>query len=262
MVVFKHVQNSRPQEFEVLFRKAGRLARKIRRHIALHTVETVRHDVLAAHFRVLLLRVCLGRDGDARDGHLLRQNGVHAPGEAQLHRPTYLTAVERALRKGRHHRPERADIVEVGAHEVANFFIQMLVLFLGFLQLIGVCADVGTGLFIARVQRYAVFDVDVIMIRVLFGCLHIIADLALETNIRHKAIAGLGVDARHIARIGITVRIAVFHVEQHHKFITVLDGIRHFLSPPFSYSASASDGSSQGRTSPAERASCARDSFH
>ena len=38
----------------------------------------------------------------------------------------------------------------------------MLVLFLGFLQLIGVCADVGTGLFIARVQRYAVFDVDAV----------------------------------------------------------------------------------------------------
>ena len=105
----------------------------------------------------------------------------------------------------------------------------MLVLFLGFLQLIGVCADVGTGLFIARVQRYAVFDVDMIMICILFCHFNIIADLALEANVRHKAIAGFGVDARHIARIGITVRIAVFHVEQHHKFITVLDGIRHFL---------------------------------
>ena len=262
MVVFKHVQNSRPQEFEVLFRKAGRLAREIRRHIALRAVEAVRHDVLAAHFGVLLFRVRLGRDGDARDGHLLRQNGVDASGKAELHRPTHLTAVERTLGKGRHHRAERADIVEIGTHEVANFFIQMLVLFLGFLQLIGVCADVGTGLFIARVQRYAVFDVDAVAFFALFCHFNIIADLALEANVRHKAIAGLGVDARHIARIGITVRIAVFHVEQHHKFITVLDGIRHFLSPPFSYSASASDDSSQGRTSPAERASCARDSFH
>ena len=233
MVVFKHVQNSRPQEFEVLFRKAGRLAREIRRHIALRAVEAVRHDEFAAHFGVLLFRVRLGRDGDARDGHLLRQNGVDASGKAELHRPTHLTAVERTLGKGRHHRAERADIVEIGTHEVANFFIQMLVLFLGFLQLIGVCADVGAGLFIARVQRYAVFDVDMIMICILFCHFNIIADLALEANVRHKAIAGFGVDARHIARIGITVRIAVFHVEQHHKFITVLDGIRHFLSPPF-----------------------------
>lgn len=109
----------------------------------------------------------------------------------------------------------------------------MLVFLLGFLELVKGYADIGAGLFIARVQWYAVFDVDAVAFFTLFCHFNIIADLALEANVRHKAIAGLGVDARHIARIGITVRIAVFHVEQHHKFITVLDGIRHFLSPPF-----------------------------
>ena len=58
---------------------------------------------------------------------------------------------------------------------------------------------------------------------ILFCRLHIVADLALEADIGHDAVAGLGVDARHVARIGVAVGIAVLTVKQDNKFVTILD---------------------------------------
>ena len=109
----------------------------------------------------------------------------------------------------------------------------MLVLFLCILQLVRINPYIGAGFLVAGVQRNAVLDIDAIAALPLLGGLHIVADLALEAHIRHKAVAGLGVHAGHIARIRVAVWIAVLHIEQHHKFIPVLDGFRHCSLPPF-----------------------------
>ena len=144
-----------------------------------------------------------------------------------------MTAVESSLHKGGHHRAEGTNIVEVVAHEVPELFVQMLVLFLCILQLVRVNPHIGAGLLIAGVQRNAVLNVDAIAVLPFFSHLHIITDLALEAHVRHKAVAGLGVHAGHIARIRVAIGIAVLHIEKYHEFITVLNGLRHCSLPPF-----------------------------
>ena len=62
------------------------------------------------------------------------------------------------------------------------------------------------------------------------GQLHIIAHLALEADVRHQPQAGLGIDAGHVAGVGIAIGVAVLHVEEKHEVITVRDG-RHGSSP-------------------------------
>ncbi len=109
----------------------------------------------------------------------------------------------------------------------------MLIFFLGILQLVRFYTNIGAGFLVAGVQWYTILDVNAITRHILLGSLHIIADLALEAHIRHETVAGFWVDTRHTASIGVAVGIAVLYIEQQHKFITVFDGFRHFLSPPF-----------------------------
>ena len=260
VVIFKHIQDGCPQQVQVILGESGSLAGQVGGDISLHPVQAVGYNVLAAHFGALLLRVRLRGDGHTGDGNLLRHDGVNAAGKAQLHRPAYLSAVQRTLDEGSHDCAEGADIVEIPAHKVPQLFVQMLVLLLGILQLVRVHAHKGAGFLVAGVQRYAVLDVDAIA-RLPFLChLHIVADLSLQADVRHQPVAGLWVYTGHVARVGVTVGISVLHIEKHHKFIPVLDRLRHFHSPPFSYTASVSGDSSQGRRSPAGPASYGQDS--
>ena len=123
MVVLEHVDDCRPQQFKVSLRESGRLAGEICGNIAFRTVQTVRHDVLAAHFGALFLRVSLGGDGNTRDGDFLRNNRIHTAGKAKLHRTAHLSAVECTLDKGGHNRTECANIVEILAHKVAQLAV-------------------------------------------------------------------------------------------------------------------------------------------
>ena len=216
--------------------------------------------MLAAHLCPLLFGVGLGRDGDARDRDLLRDDRIHGAGKAQLHRPAHLPAVERALNKRGHDRAERADVEEVMAHPVTKLAVDVGRAFFGGLQ-IAVDPERSNGFVVAAVERHAVFDVNAVAGGILLERFDIIADLPLEADVCHEAVAGLGVDAGHIAGVGVAIGVAVFDVEQDDKIIAVSDGFGHvhFLLTVSSRNVSASDDSSRSRMRPAPAASCVRE---
>ena len=49
VIVFKHIQDGLPQQFQVLLRKAGDFAGQVGRYMSFRPVEAVGHNVLAAH---------------------------------------------------------------------------------------------------------------------------------------------------------------------------------------------------------------------
>src|SRR5699024_5816701 len=134
-----------------------------------------------------------------------------------------------------------ADVKKVLAHEIADLTVQRRVVFFGGFQVF-VYAQIGQRLGVAALQRHLVLDVDAVTGGVLLGGLDIIADLAFEADVGHQAVAGLGVDAGHIAGIRVAVGVAVFDVEQNDKIVAVFDGFRHFSFPPFWRSVSGSRG--------------------
>ena len=261
MIILKHVEDSLPQELQILIRESGRLPGKVGGDIALAAVETIGDDVFAAHLGAFLFCVRLGGDGNAGDGDLLRDNGLNAAGEAQLHRAAHLTAVERGFDKGGHYRAKGADVVEVGTHPVPNLPVQIGIgLFLLFHRLlVNIQRLVGFG--IVPVQGYAVLDIDTPAGGVLFYGFHIVADLPLQTHVGNDAQTGLRVYAGHVAGVRIAVGVAVLHVKQNNEFIAVFDRCGHVSSPPFSDSGPAFGGSSPAGTSPAGADSYGRDNF-
>ena len=85
---------------------------------------------------------------------------------------------------------------------------------------------------VAGVERHAVLDVDAETRVILLDRLHIVADFAFEADVRHQSAARLGIDARHVACIGVAVRVAVFHIEKNHEVIPIANHISHCPSPP------------------------------
>jgi hypothetical protein len=55
----------------------------------------------------------------------------------------------------------------------------------------------------------------------------VIANLALEAYVSNKSLTSLGVDARKISRVGISVRIAISYIEEINEVIAVLDRHTH-----------------------------------
>ena len=80
MIVLKHIENGFPEQLQILFGEAGGFARQIGRNVALCPVQRVGNDVFPAHFGAFVLRIGLGGDGHAGDGHFLRHDGVYAAG--------------------------------------------------------------------------------------------------------------------------------------------------------------------------------------
>jgi len=54
----------------------------------------------------------------------------------------------------------------------------------------------------------------------------IVADLALQRDVGDEAAIGLGVEPRHVAGVGIAVRIAVRHVEEENEFVAARKACR------------------------------------
>ena len=194
---------------------------------------------------------CLCNTGN---GNFLRDNGVNGTGKAQLHRPTHLTTVQVVLDEGGHHRSEGTDIIELPAHKIPNLPIQLSILLLGVLDGLFIHVPVSQCLRVRPVQRNAVLDIDAVALRVLLDSLYIITDLPFQADVGHQAVAGLRVQTGHIARVGVTVGIAVFHVKQDDEFIAVLDWLRHVQLPPSlsSHTISAPDDSSPNGMLPAQ----------
>ncbi len=184
--------------------------------------------MLAAHLRPLSLGVLLGCDGDARNGDFLRDDWVDAAGKTDLDRAAHLPAVEGRFDERDHHRAERADVVILAAHIVPDFAVDIGVVF--FADLLFVDSEGFVRALVADVERHVVLDVDAVAGLVFLYGLHIVADFALEAHVGDDAVAGLRVDARHIARVGVAVGVAVLHVKQNHKFIPVLDWVAHHAS--------------------------------
>ena len=226
VIVFEHVEDGLPQQLQILLREAGDPAGKVGGDKAFRAVEGIGDDVLVAHLGAFFLRVGFGGDGHAGDGDFLRQDGVDAAGKAQLYRPAHLSAVERALDKGGHHRAEGADVKKVLAHKVPNFPIKLGVVFFGGLQVLA-HPQILQRLRVAALQGNLILDVDAVAGIVLLDRLHIVADLALEADIGHQPVAGFWVDAGHVAGVRVAVGVAVLHIEQDNKIVAVFDGFRH-----------------------------------
>ena len=86
--------------------------------------------------------------------------------------------------------------------------------------------------FVAGIERHTILDVNAEARIILFDRFHIVADFALQADIRHQSAARFRINARHVARIGIAVRVAVFHVEKNHEIISIPNHISHCPSPP------------------------------
>ena len=123
------------------------------------------------------------------------------------------------------------------AHIIPQFAVDLRVAFLCLFQVVlGGQTVVFQRLGIATVQGHALLDIDAVIVGiggVLLQRLHIVADLALQADVGHQTVAGLGVDAGHIAGIGVAVGVAVLHIEQNDEIVAVLDRCRHFYSSSF-----------------------------
>ena len=116
--MLKHVLDSLPQEFKIVFGEARDLARQVCRHEAFATIEAVGYHVLATHLSALLCGIFLSGYRYSCNGHLLRDNGIYAAGKRQLNRTTNLPAVQAVLHKRSHHRAKSSYVIEGLAHKV------------------------------------------------------------------------------------------------------------------------------------------------
>ena len=77
---------------------------------------------------------------------------------------------------------------------------------------------------LAHIDLEALFAFNRVALILLFGDRHEVAYLALEGNIGHQPMAGLGVDPRQVPGIGITVGVTVLHVKQNNEVVAAGDG--------------------------------------
>ena len=108
--MLEHVAERLPQQVQVVIGKAA-FFRQRDGNKALHTIQAVRHDELAAH-GALFFQVFFIGHGHTRDAHFGRDHGFHAAGKGQLHRAAYLAAVHFRGHDG----SEGADVEKILAH--------------------------------------------------------------------------------------------------------------------------------------------------
>ncbi len=97
----------------------------------------------------------------------------------------------------------------------SSVFGQALVFFVRF-QAAGL-----VGQFMALVEHGFFLNINLATFRAVVRQLHIIADLALQADISNQAAAGFRIKTGQVARVRVAVGIAVFHIKQQNKFITV-----------------------------------------
>ena len=161
-------------------------------------------------------------------------DGVDRLAKAQLYRATDLAAVA----PRRHNGAKRTDIVEVVAHELRD--LALVLDLLGQLLVDGLKPIVHIRHVVAVVERHALLDVDLVskppLLNVrgvnglVFDEVNVVTDLALDAHVGDDAATGLGIDAREVPGIRITIGIAVLHVAEEHEVIAILDGLGHGYS--------------------------------
>ena len=204
--------------------------------------------MFAAHGAVvalLLFGLALSRHGHAGDGVLQRHDGLDRTRKGQLYRAAHLAAVGSCGHDG----TERAHVKEVLAHPLAGLayvvgaafafvfgrlflfcidcyvFCSFLCLFLG--RCVQIQCGIGAlvlvvedGLF-AHVDFKALFAIRWRTLVLLFHQPHKIAHLALEGHIGHQPVAGLSIQARHVACIGVSVGVTVFDIKDQNEVVSV-----------------------------------------
>ena len=215
-VVVEHVLQRRPEQGEVVVRKAGP-PRQMGTDEAMGAIEAIGHDMLAAHGAdVVLARLFLGR-GHAGDRDFERHDRVDRGREGQLDRAADLAGV----RLGGHHRTEGADVEEIGAHPGGHR--ARLLLLLGQLLRLGFDVERLVGPFVLLVQIRALPHVNLMAGRAAGDHVDKITHLALQADIGHQPLIGLGVEPRQVAGIRVAIGVTVGDVEEIDEIIAVAD---------------------------------------
>ena len=75
----------------------------------------------------------------------------------------------------------------------------------------------------AHVDFKALFTLRRVALVLVFHQADKIAHFALERYVRHQAVTGFSIQARHVAGIRIAIGVAVFHVEDENKVVAVCE---------------------------------------
>ena len=185
--------------------------RKRRRNESMGPIKPVRNGRLAAHRAIvsaLFLRLGFRRHRHARDGMLERHNRLHRSAERQLHRPAHLTCIG----PRRHDRAKRSDVVIRVAH-VCACLVDIIaaglfrVFFLAFrfaARAFAVAFDRRVRLFDQQVEHRFFANEDPVARLSRPRELHVVAHFALQTHVRDQTVTRLRIDARQVARVGIS----------------------------------------------------------
>ena len=74
------------------------------------------------------------------------------------------------------------------------------------------------------VENGLFLNIDIEPLGTFFCQGHMVAYLALQAHVGDQTMPGLGVDARHVARVGVAVGVAVLHIEKQHELVSVGNG--------------------------------------
>lgn len=187
------------------------------------TIEPVRYNVFAAHRSVLdafipnsLLSVRLlllvGR-GHTRDRDFHRQNPFNRQGKGCLHRPPHLAGVD----AGTHHGTEGTHVEEIFAHEAGDLLRLSVILRVQLGILVDLLVALAYGavcLPMPFIQHGSFLHIDAIAGLTPFSELGVVTNFALQRDIGDKTMIRLRIDARQVARVGITVGVAIGNIEQ------------------------------------------------
>src|SRR5665213_3060104 len=176
--------------------------------------EAVGDDMLDAHGSLFLGVFFLG-DGAPRDRNLKWGDGVERLAEGELHGAAHLAeggAFENTVTGG-DHAAESAKIEELAAKPFHSC--------LGFLIVGSFWLRFGGGKFAFLLLRFnngTLLDEDVKAVgggALASGREEVekVADFALEANVGDEAAIGVGIEARHVAGIGVAVGIAIDDLE-------------------------------------------------
>src|SRR5918996_819082 len=175
--------------------------------------------MLAPHLPFFLINV-----GDAGDRYLKRNNRLDTPRKGQL----YWTSQLSRIRPRRKHCTEGADVVVLFAKpplQIADLASRssfgLRIVPAALLLRVAHLAGGFAGFSDQGIQRSSFLHED-LAVRAT-NHLHVVPDLALQANVSHQALIGLGIEARQVAGVGITVRIAVRDVEQVDEIVAILD---------------------------------------
>jgi len=79
---------------------------------------------------------------------------------------------------------------------------------------------VQDGLF-THIDFKALLAIHRLALVLLFDQPNKVAHLAFERHVGHQAVAGFGIQARHVAGIGVTVGVSVLHVKNENEVVAV-----------------------------------------